>query len=281
MKAYLDYKNQINGLGDVADTVKTTEKIAASAIHSLKKKVSSLDSYTSNIENFLNRLSLFYSKKDNDLLQEKENNEKMLVILTGNKGLVGDLWHKVIDEFLNQKNKYQFIVVVGQKGNNYLQEEKISITKSFVIPNDVYSMEDIKQITDYIFSEFHSKNLSKIDILYPHFISLAEQRAVIIPFLPFQFNLNNQKEHAIGFPIFITAKKIIFNNLLQKYIRVIFSKIIMETKLSEFSARTVSMEHANVKIGEFIKKSTLNYMKRRRRFMTQKQLESFIVHKII
>ena len=60
-----------------------------------------------------------------------------------------------------------------------------------------------------------------------------------------------------------------------------FYKIGTETKLSEFSARTVAMEHAAVKTKGLIHKFTLDYSKERRRVATQKQLEIFAVHKIV
>ena len=62
---------------------------------------------------------------------------------------------------------------------------------------------------------------------------------------------------------------------------VYFQKIIMETKLSELSARTVAMEHATTKTVELVQKLKLNYTKQRRRVITQRQLESFTTHKII
>ena len=91
----------------------------------------------------------------------------------------------------------------------------------------------------------------------------------------------SETEPRSGLPIFEPSKKEVFKALTQKYIGMFFRKIVMETKLSELSARTVAMEHASAKTDELIKKISLNYLKERRRAITQKQLESFAVHKII
>jgi len=281
MKTYLTYKNQIEGFEDVADTVKTVEKIAAASVHFLKQEVASLNLYASEIEKTLARLSLFYQRKEHPLLQKRKKGQKSLVIIAGEKGLVGGLWHKIITLFLENRDQYQSIAVIGAKGKNYLEEENVPIERSFTGLSDLLSEEKIKHITDYIFDEFKKGTLFKVDILYPRCISLAQQQAEFVSFLPFEFEPAREKKDSLGFPVFEPSKKLIFNNLLQKYIRVFFYKIILETKLSELSARTVEMEHASTKTDEFIQKLTFNYTKERRRFITQKQLESFAAHKTI
>lgn len=289
MKTYLTYKNQIQGFKDVSETVKTVEKIAASSIHFLKQEVNNLNTYSSEIEKVLARLSLFYQEKDNSLLQKKYTKEKLLIILTGDKGLVGGLWHKIISSFLeNIKQQYQSIIAVGIKGENYLKEENIKVIEEFSQVVDVSQKEEVEHITDYIFDKFKKGKFSQIDIFYPQFISLVEQRPSFIPFLPFKFKLTEKKEgetdiskEDLGLPIFEPSEKKVFDQLLQEYIGVFFHRIVAETKLSEFSARTVAMEHAAVKTDELIQKSSLSYLKERRRAITQKQLESFTAHKII
>jgi len=279
MKSYVMYKNQMQGIKDVSETVKTVEKIAASSVHFLKQEVSNLNTYASELEKVLNRLSTFYPKKNHPLLQKKDVKTKTLIILTGDKGLVGGLWHEVINVFLENIKRYHTVIIVGAKGENYLKEENISIVKSFTDIFDVPQQENIEHITNYIFDEFKKGTFSQTDILYPKFISLAEQTPNLVSFLPFEFQLTKEKKNNDGLPIFEPSKQKIFDSLLQKYIGVFFRKIIMETKLSELSGRTVSMEHAMTKTKDLVQKLTLGYTKQRRRIVTQRQLESFTAHK--
>jgi F-type H+-transporting ATPase subunit gamma len=280
MKSYITYKNQIQGIKNVSETVKTVEKIAASSVHFLKNEVSSLNIYASKLEEVLTRLSLFYQKKNHPLLQRIGDGGKTLVILTSGKGLVGGLWHGVINVFLENAKQYQSIIVIGAKGRNYLKEEDMQIIKSFTNFFDIPQKEEVENVTDYIFDEFKKGTFSQIDILYPRFVSLAEQTPTLVPFIPFNFKLKKE-ESGDGLPIFEPSGQRIFDRLLQKYIEVFFHKIMMETKLSELSARTVAMEHAATKTEEIVQKLTLDYTKQRRRIITQRQLESFTAHKII
>ena len=279
MKTYFTFKNEIEGLKDVADTVKVVEDVAGSSVHMLREEVFNFRNYGGALEKVLIRLSLFYQKNDHPLLQKRNKGKKVLLILTGDKGLVGSLWHNVINGFLEKRSEYQEIIVVGEKGKRYLNEERVPISKIFNDFSNIPTEEEISQVTDYIFSEFNKGEILKVDVLYPHFVSLAEQQASLSPFLPFTFELKTGRQDPLDFPIFEPSTKKIFFDLLQKYIRVFLHEIVFETKLSELSARTVSMESAGEKTKNLIKKTNLSYLKERRRFVTQKQLESFTSHK--
>ncbi len=288
MKNYLKFKNDIQGFGDVLDTVKTVEKIAAASIHELKIKVQALLMYKKALAEVLRRLSVFDVKNNHPLLKQNNNDGKWLVIVGGEKGLVGGMHHHLMNACIDHAKNYQKFIVVGRRLNSFFEEEGMNAEKVFEGFGDIPTAENIKICTDYLFSCFADKKFSGLDILYPEFIALAEQNPVIVPFLPFNFDklkMDNADQTpdmkiADGLPIFEPSKQIIYDRLLQQYVEVYFYEIMMEAKLSELCARTVSMEHASGKTEKFIKKIRLTYLKERRKNVTQKQLESFIVHKM-
>jgi F-type H+-transporting ATPase subunit gamma len=286
MKNYLTYQNDIQGLSDVAATVKTVEKIAASSIHLLKQAVSNLNLYTEETKIILARLSRLHRINTHPLLREPGRGRKVIVVLTGNKGLVGGLWHAVVNRFLENRNRYHAVVTVGVKTRRYLEEERVQPLRSFTPGADIPQPEDSETITRYLFAEFRRAAFSQVDILYPRFVTLAEQYPRLIPFLPFKFRTEDESgrhsspPEAAGLPIFEPSEAKIFDWLLNKYIGLFFHQVLIETKLSELSARTVAMEQAGAKTERLVKKLTLDYLKERRRYETQKQLESFVVHQI-
>jgi F-type H+-transporting ATPase subunit gamma len=270
MKNYLAYKEEIRGFGEVSEAVKTVEKIAAASIARFRQEMMNLDAYQQAIRTTLARLSVFHQTER----AKKPGGRQVLVVLTSDKGLTGGLWRRMIDEFLKTaRGRYDLIIPIGSKGEKYLAEEKIAV--------DALQSADgppIKDISQNLSKQFRSGSYAYIDILYPTFVSLLEYRPAIVPFLPAAFTLDAAP---LGFPIVEPAGALpqMFNSLIEKYIASYFQKMVAETKLSEHSARTVSMERASVKTDELIKGLTLTYRKERRRLLTQKQLESFIAHK--
>jgi F-type H+-transporting ATPase subunit gamma len=288
MKTYLKFKEDISGYNDVLETVKTVEKIAASSIHNLKLKVQTLQMFKDSLETTLHRISMFEVKNTHPLLASAENGNKALVVIGGNKGLVGGLHHNLANACVEYVGDYEYLIVIGEKIASFVAEEGLKMEKVFPHTGDLPSPGDIATWTSYLFGFFKEKNLEGIDIIYPSFVSLGEQTPKTVAFLPFRFRKHTSGEEPemtamdepYGIPIFEPAKQETFDWLLEQYIGVYFYEIVLEAKLSELSARTVSMEHATEKTKEFIKKIRLGYLKERRKTVTQKQLESFIVHKI-
>lgn len=288
MRKYFEYKNEIQGLNDVISTVKATEKIAASNIHLLKKETKNFELYIKSLEQAIKRLLLFYSVKNYPFLSQKIQGQKTIVIITGNKGLVGGLYHNLVNLFLKEHENYQSLINIGDKGRRYLEEENIKIYRSFSNISEIPQSQEITAITNYIFSEFQTKKVKKIDILYPRFISISQQEPTIVRFLPFEFSLNKSNhedelsaEKNLGLPIFEPSSKKVFDRLFKKYIKIFFYKIIIEAKLSEISARTVAAEHAAAKTKESIQNLIIDYSKERRKITTQRQIESFIIHQTV
>jgi len=283
MKNYLEYKNKLQGLKDVSETIKATEKIAARSIHFLEKEKELLELYTIEIEKILKRISFHLPfLLEHPLLRKKKAGRKTLIVITGDKGLVGGLWHKVINFSLLKRGEYKFFISIGKKGEMYLRDEGAVLYKSFQQFSDTPSKEEVSEITSFIFSEFEKENFSQVDIIYPRFLSLVEQNPAIIPFLPFDFSSSQSiLKKPIGFPLFEPSPKAFFNQLLKKYIEVFFHRIAVEAKLSELSARIVSAEHAAAQTDELTKRLSVDYFKERRKTVTRRQIESFIVHKTL
>ncbi len=276
MKNYLSYKNQIRGFQDVAETVKVEEKIAASAIRILRGKVASLNDFSGEVKSVLERLSHFYNSGGHPLTLKRKG-ERAAVIVTGEKGLVGGLWHSLVNRFLDEESSYQFVIAIGAKGSQYLGEEGITPHKQFY-PEEG---DEAGAITDYLFSEFKLGRFTSLDVIHPRFYSLAQQTPEVIPFLPFDFSNGHPEGYASGLPIFEPSAEALFDFFLENYIKVFFHKILLETKLSELSSRTVTAEHASKKTEDLIGDLKREYFKDRRRSLTGKQLESFAVHKTL
>lgn len=287
MRSYLKYKEQISGFGDVLETVKVTEKIAAANIHLLKQEVYQLDQYIQEINTVLERMSLFYEYKESIFLKKRKeaSAKKAIIVLSSNKGLVGALYHDLTSYMMEQEDRYDKVIIIGESVAKLLEEESIAYDKVFSNISEIMTGDEVLEISDYIFNAFRSGDISSVDIIYPKFVSVSVQSPKKVEFLPFEFTdmkrdtklLNN----GLGYPIFDQKKENIFQELLKRYMSVFFHKIIIEAKLSEFSARTVAMEHASEKTEDMLKDLKLAYLKERRLMKTKSQLELFLAHNII
>ena len=277
MKAYIEYIEKIKGVEDVSEVVKTIEKISASRVHFLKKELILLENYLDIVTSTLSRISVFCNRENNFFLEKKINaRENVLVIISSDRGLVGNLWHDLINKVLELE--YDKIIVLGSRGYAYLLEENIDVFKVFDFSDTNINKNFSLDICKYLFDLYTQDDINKIDIIYADFISIAEHDVKIVEFLPFNFSPKVSSKK-IGFPIFEQKKKDIYNALIDKYIENFFYKLILEVKLSEFSVRMLEMEHASEKAKDEIIKIKKKFNKQKRNLITQKQLEIFNVKK--
>lgn len=277
MKSYIAYKNEIEDISSIKETMSLIEKVSASHIHSLRKTSDALTLYSQTTEIILNNLSKFYFHKNTTLSQKRKFGKNILIIVGGEKSLVGDLWQKLSKESCSYVNKYDEFIVIGKKIYELLTKKndkiKHKINKKFSFSTDIPTEEEVTNIVNHALKTFNNKNIKKIDILYADFKSLSKQNISLKSFLPFSFQKNKEDKNPIGFPFFTSSKKDIYSLFIEKYISSYFHSIILKSKLSEFSARTISMEHAKEKSKNMVKAIKINYKKEQRKLITRKQLE--------
>jgi F-type H+-transporting ATPase subunit gamma len=288
MQKYFAFKNQITGYRDVEETVKVVEKEAASHIHLLKKRSSLLGEYKNDVINVMYRLQQFYSNQSSPYLKSNGNHKKVLLLVAGDRGIVGGLYHKLISKVMEIKNDYEEIWVLGEKAKKYLDEENIEVKQFFYQEKDLPGTEEIRNLSRGFMETFLNGEVGYIDILYPQFFSIASQEPVFVKFLPIDFasvnhdiNQAQENDYGEGLPIFEPGKETVFNTLLKRYLDIFFAHIVYESKLSEFSSRTVTAEHAVSKTSEMINKLQLEFLKERRIAITQRQIEIFSAHNSI
>jgi len=296
MTTYSQFKEEIAGLFDVSETVQTIEKISASKILSLKKQNQAQEDYFKNLNDILFALSKFYTSSIHPLFKKRKKGKKILLVISSNKGLVGGMWHKITESALQNAQKYDGYIVIGSKAQEFLSEGrgniKDKIIKKFNF-EDILSLETGEILQKYLFSLFEKdKQIQSIDIIYPDFVSISKQDMKKVQFLPFDFEQNqiikNQEKEKkqktknndeakskIGLPIFGSSKEQIFSILIEKYIASFLYKVLLEAKLSEYSARTVEMENAYEKSKEMTSQKEKEFRKENRKKSTQRQLENF------
>ncbi|OIO33507.1 MAG: hypothetical protein COZ49_00050 [Candidatus Yonathbacteria bacterium CG_4_10_14_3_um_filter_47_65] len=287
MRSYLTFKNQIRKFEDVRETVRIVEKVAASNVHTLKGATDSLNRYAEEIKRTLSRLSVFYRPARHPLLAQSNGKHwrntggnKAVVVIGGERGMVGGLWHGLVDRYSGRAREYQYLIVIGSKVGRLLEEEKFTPDRAFASGHGVFLEKEADEAAKHIFSGFAKGVFSRLDVIFPKCISLVEQRPQLIPFLPFEFDiLDEGSASSVGIPLFESSKRNIFDRLLEKYIAISLKRILLEAKLSEFSARTVMAEYAVEKTTKIIRKTKVDYSNARRITLTKKQLENFVAHR--
>jgi len=173
MKTYLTFTNQLSGLRNVLATVQATEKISASQVHTLKQEVRTLEQYAGALESLLGRLDQYYQTVSHPLLAAAGHGRNALLILTGQRGLVGGLWQSLVSKAVAMNNRYHTVLAYGARGGQFLRQEHITLQSIIPASKSLPSMRDIVLFQQRLFKAFERGEYESIDVLYPKFTSIA------------------------------------------------------------------------------------------------------------
>ncbi len=282
MKTFAKFKNEIRGLEDVKETVEAEEKISSSNIHFLFQREKAFKDYLETTEGLLSRISVFLNGNNGLFSSGNYLNKKILLVIAGRKGLVGDLWSEMAKKVKKTDKEYKKIIIAG----DVLKEKTSSFNRNIVWLNnlsDIPERDDAKYVLEKVkeYSFLKNNKFLKIDILLPKVITFSNIEIQFEKLLPLKSEFSTLDfEKEIGFPIFEGKKKEIFDFLSHQYLELKILYMIWETKLAESLKRAILMEKANEEVKKQIKNLRYNFFRERRKILTKNQLEVFIGRKV-
>jgi F-type H+-transporting ATPase subunit gamma len=282
-KKFIFFKKQIFEIRDIKETLKALEKISAANIHNLKITSRRMKGYEKALKKiFCDMTEEFVF---NWLFKKNQAPKRLKVILTTEKGLCGGLLNQLLDFFQLNLKRNDEILIVGERGRKLCQEREIKIDYFFPGQKDIPKEEDFGEIKDFIISQFLAEKYNEVLIFYPAFETLAIQKPKSVSFLPFdkekfKMELGEELKPVVGFPIYEPSKEEIIDYLIKEYLGLVFYQKVLETKLSELSARTVAMEEAARKAQKLINQLSYQYFREKRETIT-KEITDLYAHRFI
>ena len=279
MEKYATYKKKKEGYVDVHETVKTIEKIAAAHLHEIDKRARALSRYGESIVGTMARLQNLTAYLS--LAKKAEVPKRdLLVVVTGDKGLVGDAWRRLFS--LYDESNRQDVLVIGKQGQRYIPAT-LAHVRHHSFSDRLPSSEEISVLNQTLRTYIENGTYATITTLHLSAESVIDLKPVKKQLLPlFEGDVPTQEADRVvsGYPIVEGAIFSIKEKLLEKYMNSRLEQTIIETAVAEYSARTIAMEHAAAKTEEMLARLSLVYLRDRRHSETEKQLERFAANKI-
>lgn len=301
MPAYTQLKSDIAGIQAVADAVKTSEEVAASRIQLLRHVSENLRTYVDDLRQILEGFSRHHDLQGNRFFGRGQGN-RLLIVIGFDRGLTGGLDNRMATAVSERQGHFDRLLVLGQRMVRLLVEEGIEPTESRPGLSDQVTDQEVSEISQQAIESFLSGQSRSVEVLIPRFRTLATQYPDSFPFLPLsptsvsemvgresddiESNVTEagatpgeDSPTPLGLPLFLPSPSAVAEGLVRVYLRTFFKARLMEAKLSELAARTVSSEHAAIQADKLVQQMNLNYFKVRRRELSRRQIESFFAHR--
>ncbi|MAQ16654.1 MAG: F0F1 ATP synthase subunit gamma [Sandaracinus sp.] len=273
-------------IGSVKNTQKITRAmklVAAARLRKAQQNILELRPYALKTLDVLSNVAARAAEEDPEaahpLLEVRDVDHAMLVVLTSDRGLAGSFnasickaahakWKQLEAEGVNVK-----FTVIGRKGRDYFRRRGADIEHDFTGVFEELSLEKAGEIGRAVVHAYeHPKGeLDSVYLVYNEFKSAISQEVVVeqlLPIVPTQLD-----EESLGDFEYEPDKKTLLDRLLPMYVEVETFRALLESVASEHGARMTAMDAATGNASDMIDKLTLQYNRARQAAITKELME--------
>ncbi|MDR2608280.1 MAG: ATP synthase F1 subunit gamma [Treponema sp.] len=205
-----------------------------------------------------------------------------IVAVTSDKGLAGGYNANICRQVneLCAKVKNPLLILTGAIGYRYFVNSPYLILENFSFRSRMPTVEDAKEITDYIVSQYLWGVFDEVHIIYTHMystIKLLPTERQILPLnkekMQEELAAREGRERVELHFEFLPSETALFDALVPLYIQGIIYGSLVESYVSEQSARMTAMDEASKSAEEMLGTLQINYNRARQANITQEMTE--------
>ncbi|MCX5667885.1 MAG: F0F1 ATP synthase subunit gamma [Candidatus Omnitrophica bacterium] len=251
MQSVQKLKKELQLNTELTDLLDVLKGIASSEFRALERN-------KERFAKFLNAFEGFFQMIDFSLAEHpfaRDRSGKLgIIMVTSDEGFMGGLNTKVINAALNYDGADKAaLIIIGERGAGYLKGLGRAFTPFPGVKADS-CYESALGLKDFIMKEGLAGTFSKLMLIYPRPVSFTMQKIEILKLLPCGelFEKQGAIHGAVDGKQDLFTEKVIIESSLSGIIEYLVSAWIAEklyevfedSKLSEFSARTVHLEES-------------------------------------
>ena len=179
MPSTKELRARIKSVSNTSKVTGAMQLIAASKMRRAQQQVLMGKKYAETIQSLLTNLSssVDLEKVNIPLLDNREINNKLMILVTPDRGLagalVGNVNKKAIEVIQKSTENYN-ILSVGRKGFRFLNSRDQNIVEQIEIP-DKPEITDTLSISDFAIEGFLEGKWDQVDLVYSEFINTTSQ----------------------------------------------------------------------------------------------------------
>jgi F-type H+-transporting ATPase subunit gamma len=271
-------KRRIQSVKNTQQITKAMKLVAASKLRKAQLAILEARPYAIKMMDVLNHLAARCNSDLHPLLDVREGNRTLLLIITSDKGLCGGFNSSIIRktaQYLkdNVQNENS-LIVAGKKGNDIFQNRPVNIHQDIIGWTKDFDYLKAQGIGENLATLFSEKKVDRVFMVYNEFKSVMQQEVVVEQLLPVVPEKLAHKDGTFAVDyIYEPDEEAILDQLLKRYMTVEVYRAFLESSASEHGARMTAMDSASRNAGEMIDGLTLTYNKARQAYITKELIE--------
>tara|TARA_B100000212_G_scaffold113783_1_gene84804 strand:+ start:1029 stop:1889 length:861 start_codon:yes stop_codon:yes gene_type:complete len=271
-----EIRGRIKSIKSIQKVTSAMKMVAAAKLRTSQSNMEQCRPYSGKITSLLNDLMADCNSNDYDLMNKRDVNKTLYVVITSDRGMAGAFNTNILkkaqsDIDLDSKEK-SVIIPIGKKSRDYFKNRNFNIFSEHIEFWGDLNFNHAIKIGDEIVNLFLSQKVDKVKIYYNEFKNLATQVIKNVDFLPLE-NIDTETKILATDRLYEPSKEQILKELIPKHINVQVWQYLLESYASEQAARMLAMENATDNAGEMIRELGLQYNKARQSAITTEIIE--------
>lgn len=277
MPSVRQIKRRVRSVENTAKITKAMSMIAASKMRRAQESALRGRPYRDLIRSLLTNLAAQPHDSENvhPLLERRDGNRSLIVIITPDRGLTGGLnsnINRAAGQFVldNPGSKVSFIAV-GRKGRDFAVRTGQDVKAVFVGMGDRPNLSDVTPIARLAIDAYAGQETDAVYLTYAVYVNTTVQRPVVeqlLPVIP-----PTESDESINEYIYEPDSGYVLAELLPRYVEMQLYHAVLEGIASEQSARMVAMRNATDNAETMVGDLTLEMNKIRQESITNELLD--------
>jgi F-type H+-transporting ATPase subunit gamma len=281
MPSTIDIRRRIRSVKNTQQITKAMKMVSAAKLRRAQDRIFAARPYAAAMREVLRSVAERVDVTKHLLLEQRDEEKVLVVVVTSDKGLCGAFNANVIKAAQNLIREKQWpavqILPIGRKANDFFRRRSIPLRPQATQVFQALSLGVAKEIADSLIKDFLADEIDAVYVVYNEFRSVMSQIVHVERLLPLAHEwAPGQQPKAPGATIeylYEPSPDAILNDLLPKHIEFQLYRILLESAAAEQGARMTAMEAATKNASEMIDYLTLTYNRIRQAAITKEIIE--------
>jgi F-type H+-transporting ATPase subunit gamma len=198
----IDIRRRIRSVKNTQQITKAMKMVAAARLRRAQERTLAARPYSAALQKVLASLATRVDLESHPLLQQRDEKNVLLVVVTGDRGLAGAFNANVIKAALNAIKDHNWesvqLVPIGRKANDFFKRRSIPIRRASTQIFQALSFDTAREIATEISNDFISGEIDAVYVAYNEFKSIIAQIVKVDRLLPIEKNWE-QAENAVDY----------------------------------------------------------------------------------
>lgn len=272
-------RQRITSVKNTKQITKAMEMVAASKLRKAQDAASASRDFAKIANELLTRIRQMTDVENHPLFLRREVKNKLIILVSSDRGLAGGYNSNVFKEFTIQLKKDQSdkvstkIITLGKKATAFCSKisgiEVLGAYHDFV---DNPTAEDLRPILLTVINGFCDQTYDAVDIVYTDFISSINQLPISKRLLPVAFEDVELPVH-LQDAVFEPSTAQVLEEVTERFVEVSMMQYLLESAASEHSSRMIAMKNATDNANDIVDDLTLALNTARQAAITQELAE--------